>query len=80
ALSVYENILAEQMVEQKHMFFSKTKQRTTVLQLLERVGLAHLSLDTPVQTCTLHEKQLILLARVLSSSARYIILDEPTAS
>lgn len=80
ALSVYENILAEQIVAQKHMFVSKTKKREDVLQLLERVGLAHLSPDAAVQTCTLHEKQLILLARVLSSSARYIILDEPTAS
>ncbi|MGG3938546.1 sugar ABC transporter ATP-binding protein [Anoxybacillus kestanbolensis] len=80
ALSVYENILAEQIITQKHMFVSKTKKREDVLQLLERVGLAHLSPDAAVQTCTLHEKQLILLARVLSSSARYIILDEPTAS
>ncbi|PIC06345.1 sugar ABC transporter [Anoxybacillus flavithermus] len=80
ALSVYENVLAEQIVEQPNMLFSKTNKRAFVLQLLERVGLAHVSLDTPVQTCSLHEKQLILLARVLSSSARYIILDEPTAS
>ncbi|GAA3897060.1 sugar ABC transporter ATP-binding protein [Anoxybacillus suryakundensis] len=80
ALSVYENILAEQIVAQKQISFSKTKHRAAVLQLLERVGLTHLSPDVSVQTCTLHEKQLILLARVLSSSARYIILDEPTAS
>ncbi|WP_039939077.1 sugar ABC transporter ATP-binding protein [Anoxybacillus gonensis] len=80
ALSVYENVLAEQIAEQSNKLFSKTKKRAFVFQLLERVGLAHVSPDALVQTCTLHEKQLILLARVLSSSARYIILDEPTAS
>ena len=80
ALSVYENVLAEHIVAQKQPLFSKTKQRSFVAQLLARVGLEHVSLDAPVQACTLHEKQLILLARVLSSSARYIILDEPTAS
>lgn len=80
ALSVYENVLAEQIVEQPNMLFSKMNKRAFVLQLLERVGLAHVSPDASVQTCSLHEKQLILLARVLSSSARYIILDEPTAS
>ena len=78
-LSVCENIVASGIVEHRiHPFLSWGKQKQRAQQLLERVGLK-LDIDKLVNECSLHEKQLIVLGKVLSSSARYIILDEPTA-
>jgi len=79
-LPVYENIIAEDMIESNgKVFVSPTKQKQQAEQLLRQIGLT-IPLQTLVHECTLHEKQLISLAKVLFSSARYIILDEPTAA
>ncbi len=80
SLPVYENIVADDIVNAKRQpLLSRKQQKQQAEKLLEQVGLS-LPLHKPIQTCTLHEKQLIVLAKVLSSSARYIILDEPTAA
>ncbi|MBW5446647.1 ATP-binding cassette domain-containing protein [Cohnella sp. CFH 77786] len=46
--------------------------------VLERIGLA-LSTRKLVRDLTLAEKQLVLIARLLSMNAKFVILDEPTA-
>jgi simple sugar transport system ATP-binding protein len=80
SLTVYENIAADDIVETKRQpFLSWKQQKQRAEQLLRQVGLS-IPLNKLIHECTLHEKQLILLAKVLSSSAHYIILDEPTAS
>jgi simple sugar transport system ATP-binding protein len=79
ALSVCENITANEIIETtKRPFFSWSKQKQRANDLLHQVGL-QIDINKLINECSLHEKQLILLAKVLSSSARYIILDEPTA-
>ncbi|MBA2874265.1 sugar ABC transporter ATP-binding protein [Thermaerobacillus caldiproteolyticus] len=79
SLTVYENIAADDIVETKRRpFLSWKQQKQRSEELLRQVGLS-IPLNKLIHECTLHEKQLILLAKVLSSSARYIILDEPTA-
>ncbi|RDE27907.1 MULTISPECIES: sugar ABC transporter ATP-binding protein [Parageobacillus] len=80
SLSVYENIAADEIVATKQKpILSWKQQKQRAAELLRRVGLS-ISLNKLIRECTLHEKQLIVLAKVLSSSARYIILDEPTAA
>ena len=79
ALSVCENIIANEIVETKTSpFLSWNKQKQRAKELLRQVGL-EININKLVHECSLHEKQLILLAKVLFSSAKYIILDEPTA-
>ncbi|MBB3906415.1 sugar ABC transporter ATP-binding protein [Anoxybacteroides rupiense] len=79
-LTVYENIVADDLVHAaRHPFLSWKKQKQRAAQVLQQIGLS-LPLDKRIHECTLHEKQLIVLAKVLFSSARYIILDEPTAA
>ncbi|WP_446686109.1 sugar ABC transporter ATP-binding protein [Metabacillus herbersteinensis] len=75
-LPIYENIT--NLNEQKKLFISKKEQKTIANKALKRVQLS-LDVNELIQNCSLQEKQLILLAKVLSSSATYIILDEPTA-
>ncbi|MBY6274302.1 MAG: sugar ABC transporter ATP-binding protein, partial [Bacillaceae bacterium] len=58
---------------------SLRQEKERAAALLRRVGLS-LPPTKLARDCSLHEKQLIVLAKVLSSNARYIILDEPTAA
>lgn len=43
-------------------------------------GLAAAALDRPVGALDLHQRQMVEIARVLSSGARLLLLDEPTAN
>ncbi|USK35333.1 sugar ABC transporter ATP-binding protein [Bacillus sp. F19] len=75
-LTVYENVA--NIPDQKSAAISYRKLKADAKKLLQRVGLS-INVSKLVQECTLQEKQLILLAKTLSASAAYIILDEPTA-
>ncbi|BDG34888.1 ABC transporter ATP-binding protein [Parageobacillus caldoxylosilyticus] len=80
ALTVYENIAVDEIAKTKQKpLLSWKQQKERAAELLRRVGLS-ISPAKLIRECSLHEKQLIVLAKVLSSSARYIILDEPTAA
>ena len=76
-LSIAENIMLDRLAEPGHAYhWSKVRQQA-------RAALAQLdvTLDVrrPIDSCTLAEKQQILLARALSHRCRFLILDEPTA-
>ncbi|HBV5298820.1 TPA: sugar ABC transporter ATP-binding protein, partial [Klebsiella oxytoca] len=76
-LSIAENIMLDRLAEPGLAF------RWGRLRQLAREALAQLdvSLDVrrSIDSCTLAEKQQILLARALSHHCRFLILDEPTA-
>lgn len=55
--------------------------RAATLRLLEKVGVANeISPDQLVESLSMGQRQLVEIAKALSSEARIIILDEPTAS
>ncbi|WP_437888375.1 sugar ABC transporter ATP-binding protein [Phytobacter sp. V91] len=76
-LSIAENIMLDRLAEPGHTW------RWGEMRKLAQEALAQLDVAMDVRrvidTCTLAEKQQILLARALSHHCRFLILDEPTA-
>ncbi|WP_371337158.1 sugar ABC transporter ATP-binding protein [Klebsiella quasipneumoniae] len=76
-LSIAENIMLDRLAEPGTTF------RWARVRQLAREALAQLDVALDVRrsidSCTLAEKQQILLARALSHHCRFLILDEPTA-
>lgn len=78
-LSILENVLLDHFAMQKTVLFSKTKFSQLAEQYLQMVGL-YTNIWKDISQCSLHEKQLLLIARALSNDASYLLLDEPTSS
>lgn len=76
-LSIAENIMLDQLAEAGHAYHwgDVRKRAREALAQLDVVMDVRRSIDT----CSLAEKQQILLARALSHHCRFLILDEPTA-
>ncbi|ANI31554.1 ABC transporter [Yersinia entomophaga] len=77
SLSVAENIMLATLAESGHLFNWPRLYRQAE-QLLQQLGLP-LNVRQRLESCTLAEKQQVLLARALSHHCRFLILDEPTA-
>nr|WP_282557659.1 sugar ABC transporter ATP-binding protein [Providencia burhodogranariea] len=76
-LSIAENIMLDKLSEPGHCYRWKEiyQQARTALAQLD----VSFDLKRSIDSCTLAEKQQILLARALSHHCRFLILDEPTA-
>ena len=78
-LSVLENVLIDHLAMQNKILFSKSKLIALAKQHLQTVQV-NLNVSEDVSNCSLHEKQLLLIARALSNNTNYLLLDEPTSS
>ena len=78
-LSVLENVLIDHLAMQNKVLFSKSKLVALAKQHLQTVQV-NLNVSEDVSNCSLHEKQLLLIARALSNNTNYLLLDEPTSS
>ncbi|EPF08458.1 methylthioribose ABC transporter ATP-binding protein [Bacillus cereus BAG1O-3] len=78
-LSVLENVLIDHLAMQNKLLFSKSKLIALAKQHLQTVQV-NLNVSEDVSNCSLHEKQLLLIARALSNNTNYLLLDEPTSS
>ena len=76
-LSIAENIMLDQLAQPGHVY----RWRAIRAAAQEALTLLDIALDVNrrIESCTLAEKQQILLARALSHRCRFLILDEPTA-
>ena len=78
-LSVAENIMLDQIATNSDLFISTSKIKTEALKALKQLQVENIGVNQPAYKLTLAEKQLVLIARALVSSAKIIIFDEPTA-
>ncbi|WP_404698675.1 sugar ABC transporter ATP-binding protein [Raoultella planticola] len=76
-LSIAENIMLDRLAE-PGLCFSWRAVREQAREALAQLDIT-LDVRRPIDSCTLAEKQQILLARALSHHCRFLILDEPTA-
>lgn len=76
-LNVAENIMLDSLAEPGHLH-NWYEIYHHAQRLTDQLGLK-INLRARIESCTLAEKQLILLARALSHKCRFLILDEPTA-
>ncbi len=76
-LSIAENIMLDHLAQPGHRFHWG-KLREQARQALAQLDVS-LDVRRAIESCTLAEKQQILLARALSHHCRFLILDEPTA-
>lgn len=79
-LSIIDNVYINSFIKAKGTpFIKKGMMRSQVKKILESVDL-HISPDTPVEKLSMGEKQLVEIAKALSSDPDIIIFDEPTTS
>lgn len=78
SLTVAENLALGD--RSRSWWWSKRSLRAGVREVLDRVGLDHVSPDRSVSTLSVAETQLLELARILMRDAQILILDEPTAA
>jgi ABC-type sugar transport system ATPase subunit len=78
-LSVAENVFAGRQPTTPFGTIDFRKLHADTLALLKRVGLA-VDPDSPVETLSPGEQQLVEIAKALSLDAKLLILDEPTAA
>jgi len=76
-LNVAENIMLDRLSEPGH-WHNWSQLYLQAQRLTAELGL-NIDLRARIESCTLAEKQLILLVRALSHKCRFLILDEPTA-
>lgn len=77
--TVAENILMEQIADQALGFVDMKKINLAAEEFIEMIGLK-VSPQSPVNTLSASKRQMVEIARALSSHARILLLDEPTAS
>lgn len=78
-LTVAENIMMDRMGQGKRSWWVSPRQiRQEAEQAMQALGGA-IPMTKRVEQCTLAEKQMVLLARILAERPKVVIFDEPTA-
>ncbi len=78
SMTVAENVLIDELPTQGG-FVSRKRMRERVAAILERLG-CRFSPDDTVETLGMGDRQMVEVARALSSDPRILIFDEPTSS
>ena len=80
SLSVAENIMLNDMIMNMHhrQFINWSAINKSAKDMLNRLKI-DLDVRRQVQTLSLAQKQMVLIARAIQSSCKFLLLDEPTA-
>ena len=79
-LTVAENVMMNHLVEDKHQgaFVNWGNLRREARKILDSLNI-NVNVRSLVQDLTLAQKQMVLIARAVTSECNFLILDEPTA-
>lgn len=78
SLTVYQNIMLGKE-EGKFGFVNARKEKKDIQDLIDRYGFP-VTADATVETLSVAQKQMVEILKALSTNARIMIMDEPTAS
>lgn len=78
-MSVHENLTVGLLHDARARLFHPRRNRARARELLAHYDV-ELDVDRRVADLTLYEKQVLSLVRAVAGRARYVVLDEPTAS
>ncbi|HML36439.1 MAG TPA: sugar ABC transporter ATP-binding protein [Bacillota bacterium] len=78
-LTVTENIFLNNEILKKNFFLDRASMRRKAVELLDRLGV-DIDPDVVVGDLSVGEKQMIEIVKALSSDAKILVMDEPTAS
>lgn len=76
-LSVYENLTV--YLNKKSIVYNRRFRKRKAKELLEKYNM-NINIEKQINQCSLYEKQIISIIRAISNEAKYLLLDEPTAS
>ncbi|WP_243276060.1 ATP-binding cassette domain-containing protein [Faecalicatena contorta] len=79
-MTVGENIFLGREFQTKAGFVDYHQMYKKAAEILERIGLSTLKPDTIVRELSISQKQMVEIAKALSTDARIIVMDEPTSS
>lgn len=79
-LSVAENVFLGNEQTSARGIIDWTKTRKHAQEMLEKVGLEHEDVNTPVNSLGVGKQQLIEIAKAMAKKVELLILDEPTAA
>jgi ribose transport system ATP-binding protein len=78
-MSLLDNVLLGNLANTRGLIRSKENRRRASAGL-QRVGLGHLDLRTPIRELTISQRQLAEIARCLVRDTKVLVLDEPTSA
>ena len=82
-MTVAENVCLGDMPMRRRFGFRSVDDaamRTRAGTLLDQLGFASISVDTPVRRLSVAEQRIVEVARALAGQARILVMDEPTAA
>jgi simple sugar transport system ATP-binding protein len=79
ALTVHENLTVGLLKDERRIGFSRRTNRLRAREMLRRFGLDW-NVNRPVASLSIYEKQMLSIVRAVAGQAKYLLLDEPTAS
>lgn len=80
AMTVADNIFLGRSLTGAGGFVRHQRQRRQARELLERLGLSDIDVDSPVERLPIAAQQMVEIAKALAQDAKVIVMDEPTSS